>query len=209
MKVIMRTRSDGRVTRSTPTPEVMAALTGSGYGWSDEKIEREIYKFTHPPEGEPALTETAARRWVEGLAKGGLTEDEAMECVQCRMELKPVILSTVVDEATLPFWMRGTATEQERYEHFRDAATWDGQECKCDMAKARGIQMDRIRYVRNQKLAELDLEYMQADERGDTATKTNIARQKQVLRDIPQTFDLTTPNDTPEELKAMWPAELS
>jgi len=33
-----------------------------------------------------------------------------------------------------------------------------------------------------------------------------IATEKQVLRDIPQTFDLTT--DTPEELKNKWPDEL-
>ena len=40
----------------------------------------------------------------------------------------------------------------------------------------------------------------------DDGSSTAIAAEKQVLRDIPQTFDLTT--DTPEELKDKWPKGL-
>jgi len=77
---------------------------------------------------------------------------------------------------------------------------------KINMEKARGIQMDKIRGVRNKELAKKDIEYMKALE-VDDGSHTAVAAEKQALRDIPQTFDLTT--DTPEELKAKWPEGLS
>ena len=73
---------------------------------------------------------------------------------------------------------------------------------KVNMAKARGIQMDKIREMRNKELAKKDVEYMKALEADDGSAKA-IATEKQVLRDIPQTFDLTT--DTADELKNNWP----
>ena len=74
-----------------------------------------------------------------------------------------------------------------------------------NMPKARGIQMDKIRGVRNAELAKKDIEFMKALEKDD-GSHTAIAREKQVLRDIPQTFDLTT--DTVDELKNKWPEGL-
>ena len=75
-----------------------------------------------------------------------------------------------------------------------------------NMAKARVIHMDKIRAVRNKQLAGLDVPFMRAVETGDASELARIGSEKQVLRDIPQTLDLTT--DTPEELKAIWPIEL-
>ena len=76
---------------------------------------------------------------------------------------------------------------------------------KVNMAKARGVQMDRIRVVRNKELAKKDVDYTRALEADDgSAAAISIERQK--LRDIPQTFDLTT--DTAEELKEKWPEGL-
>jgi len=75
-----------------------------------------------------------------------------------------------------------------------------------NMSKARGIHMDKIRLVRNKQLADLDVSFMRAVETGDASELVRIASEKQALRDIPQTLDLTT--DTPEELKAIWPTEL-
>jgi hypothetical protein len=75
-----------------------------------------------------------------------------------------------------------------------------------NMTKARAIHMDKIRIVRNAELAAKDITFMRAVEAGDTDTQATIATEKQTLRDIPQTFDLTT--DTPEQLKAKWPSEL-
>ena len=77
-----------------------------------------------------------------------------------------------------------------------------------NMNKARGIHMNVIRGVRDAELAALDLPYMRALEAGDTAAQATIATEKQVLRDIPQTFDLTTGIITPAQLRGKWPAEL-
>mgnify|MGYP003130542468 CR=1 FL=1 len=77
-----------------------------------------------------------------------------------------------------------------------------------NMEKARVIHMDAIRVVRNAELAAKDVTFMRAVEAGDNSAQSTIATEKQVLRDIPATFDITTGVDTPEKLKAKWPTEL-
>ena len=76
-----------------------------------------------------------------------------------------------------------------------------------NMDKARTIHMDVIRTERNKELAAKDITFMRAVEAGDTDAQATIATEKQVLRDIPATFDLTDAA-TPEALKGKWPAEL-
>lgn len=78
---------------------------------------------------------------------------------------------------------------------FREAWAHD---CTVDMDKARAIQMERIRKSRDVALKKMDIETMKGND---------VQSQKQVLRDIPQTFDLSKAS-TPEELKALWPDEL-
>ena len=89
---------------------------------------------------------------------------------------------------------------------FRD--TWEDIEgtIQVNMSKARDVQMDKIRDVRNKELVALDVPFMKALEDGDTDAQATLKAKKQELRDIPQTFDLTT--DTPEELKNKWPEGL-
>lgn len=77
-----------------------------------------------------------------------------------------------------------------------------------NMAKARVIHMEVIREARNAELVARDITFMRAVEAGDTAAQATIAAEKQVLRDIPATFNITTGVTTPEKLKAKWPAEL-
>ena len=77
-----------------------------------------------------------------------------------------------------------------------------------NMTKARAIHLEQIRRVRNAELAKEDITFMRAVEAGDTDPQATIATKKQTLRDIPATFDITTGVDTPEKLKAKWPAEL-
>tara|TARA_R110000765_G_scaffold233508_1_gene336586 strand:+ start:693 stop:953 length:261 start_codon:yes stop_codon:yes gene_type:complete len=77
-----------------------------------------------------------------------------------------------------------------------------------DMTKARAIHMDVIRAERNKELAAKDITFMRSVEDGDTDAQATIKAEKQTLRDIPATFDLTTDVDTPEKLKAKWPTEL-
>jgi hypothetical protein len=68
-----------------------------------------------------------------------------------------------------------------------------------DMTKARQVHMGKIREKRDEKLKFLDIE---------TLRGIDNQEEKQRLRDIPQTFDLSIAQ-TPEELKALWPEELN
>ena len=77
-----------------------------------------------------------------------------------------------------------------------------------NMPKARAIHLAEIRRVRNLELAAKDIPFMRAVEAGNTSAQATIATEKQVLRDIPATFDITTGVSTPELLKARWPTEL-
>lgn len=76
---------------------------------------------------------------------------------------------------------------------------------KVNMTKARAVQMDRIRVIRDRELAAKDIVFMRAVEDGNADAQATIKTEKQNLRDIPQTFDITTGVDTPEKLKAKWP----
>jgi hypothetical protein len=83
--------------------------------------------------------------------------------------------------------------------YFREAWVSGDKPIDIDMNKARNIHMDRIRRARDEKLKALDVETLKGND---------VHAQKQVLRDIPQTFDLTIAT-TPEELKALWPEILT
>ena len=61
-----------------------------------------------------------------------------------------------------------------------------------NMDKARVIQMNNIRVIRDRELAAKDITFMRAVEDGDTDAQATIKTEKQNLRDIPQTFDITT-----------------
>jgi len=77
-----------------------------------------------------------------------------------------------------------------------------------NMAKARAIHMNRIRVARNAELAKEDINMLKAIEAGDTSAQSTVATKKQVLRDIPATFDITTGVTTQAQLHAKWPSEL-
>ena len=77
-----------------------------------------------------------------------------------------------------------------------------------NMTKARAIHLAEIRRVRNEELVKEDVTFMRAVEAGDADAQAAIKAKKQTLRDIPATFNITTGVNTPEKLKAKWPAEL-
>jgi len=77
-----------------------------------------------------------------------------------------------------------------------------------NMTKARAIHLTEIRRVRNEELAKEDINMLRAIEAGDASAQSAVATKKQVLRDIPATFDITTGITTPVQLKARWPTEL-
>ena len=103
----------------------------------------------------------------------------------------------VVEEALLP-------TDRT----FRDAWRCAAGTVDVDLPKARGIHMDAIRRARDEALSRLDAPYLEAVEKGDAGRREEVARRKQALRDIPQTFDLA-PAATPEELEDLWPPDLA
>jgi hypothetical protein len=125
-----------------------------------------------------------------------LSEDEILQRVIDRHKEVGII------PADASYWVVDTSELPD--DDFFDAWEWDDG-ATINMPKARGIQMDKIREVRNKELAKKDIEFMKALEADDGSHKA-IATEKQVLRDIPQTFDLTT--DTSEELKQKWPEGL-
>jgi len=75
------------------------------------------------------------------------------------------------------------------------------------MTKAREIKRDQLRAERKPLLEQLDVEYMRAQEAGDTQKQALIADKKQSLRDatVDPVIDAAT---TPDELKAATPAVL-
>lgn len=78
------------------------------------------------------------------------------------------------------------------------------QGIEVDVSKAKEIHLDRIRRMRDKKLKDLDVEML----KNITNSKKlkEIDAEKQLLRDIPQTIDLSNLDlNSPESL---WPVEL-
>lgn len=91
--------------------------------------------------------------------------------------------------------------------YFRDAWKIENSKLKVDMPKARDIQLARIREKRDEKLKELDVETIKEVGKGGQGDVRKVEAQKQRLRDLPQTFDLSSAT-TPEDLKLLWPEEI-
>jgi hypothetical protein len=98
----------------------------------------------------------------------------------------------VVDTSTIP---------EDRI--FRNA--WQTKKGKSidsvDISKALEIAKDKIRDVRNPKLADLDVESIRADEVGDTAQKADVVAKKKTAREATADSRLTTAK-TESKLKA-------
>ena len=74
-----------------------------------------------------------------------------------------------------------------------------------DMAKAREIHKNNIRYARKSKLAELDVEFQKALETG--ASTTDIVAKKNALRDAPADSGIAAASDA-AALKAQWNSDI-
>ena len=96
-------------------------MTGGGFGWDDQQVAWEIYKFTIPSEagGWTGFTEEFAAEWVTALAFGGLTEDEAFDLFARRIQLRQNYIEHVVVEST------ALARQITGDRSFRDAVVWD------------------------------------------------------------------------------------
>ena len=184
--------ADGSVTIGEPASGAIAIMTGAGGMFPASQIEREIEK--HVLGGKDAAV---IRPFIEALVSGGLTEDAALDAIAAKDQ--PDGTAAIHNVPVSILAMDGT---------FRAAWVWDGAAVAVDMTKARVIHMDAIREVRNAELVAKDITFMRAVEAGDASAQSTIGAEKQTLRDIPATFDITTDVDTPEKLKAKWPAEL-
>ena len=70
---------------------------------------------------------------------------------------------------------------------------------KIDITKSKNIWKDKIRLARKDKLEELDVEFVRAQETG--ADTSAIVAKKKELRDFPAQVDSAT---TTDEIKAVW-----
>lgn len=82
--------------------------------------------------------------------------------------------------------------------YFKMAWRLQDKKIVVDLDAARKVHMENIRAARNEKLKFLDIKTLRGHD---------VQTEKQHLRDLPQTFDLTGAK-TPEELKELWPQEL-
>jgi hypothetical protein len=96
-----------------------------------------------------------------------------------------------------------------RFSEFREAWTWVTPNAVIDIDMPRALEMKKntLRELRAPLLAHLDTQFTRAVEAGDAKAQTDIAAQKQVLRDVTADPELLAAT-TPDELKAVMPAVL-
>lgn len=104
------------------------------------------------------------------------------------------------------------SSESKIYESFQlpeaefiDAWTIDAT---IDLERAKDVWRRKMRPVRNERLKQLDLQWMQAMELGDTVAAAAVATKKQELRDITKRDELKYAKSL-AEVKAFWPAVLN
>lgn len=136
-----------------------------------------------------------------------MTDEEYLAAQMRRGRLLPPGYSdaAVIDEADLPADL--FAGDDRRGKLFRAAWRNIGGRIVVDMDAARALHLGRVRRVRNVALAKLDVEFSRAIASGDSGAPAVIEGVRQVLRDLPATFDLTAAK-TPRDLAALWPADL-
>ena len=108
MKVIVHKKPDGGVSVSHFSPALLAAMTDSGYGWSQERIDYEIGKFVAG-----GKSESVVRPFTTAVGKGGVSESEAIELIRAKDDKADCLGCTVIEDTDLP---------SDRY--FRDAWEW-------------------------------------------------------------------------------------
>jgi len=96
-------------------------------------------------------------------------------------------------------------TEQIDHEFFDAHEMTDAAEITVNISKAKAIQKNKWRAKRIPILKQLDVDYIRAVERGDTAAQQEITLKKQQLRDI----TLIELPDSLEGIKSVLPEALS
>jgi hypothetical protein len=130
------------------------------------------------------------------IGEDHLSEDQLVARAWNRLP-QEAVNPTVIFTADLP---------QDR--DFRNAWEHGGDKVRVNMDRAREIYFGRIRKARDAALMALDIETIKASGKGDTGALATVEAQKQLLRDLPEAIDLNVAK-SPEELKDLWPKELS
>lgn len=196
-KRLLYVRADNSVGFSKLSLREFDAITGNGGIFAPDEVNWEIAKQIRGVPADQLEAKLAiATRWVKAVAFGGLTEAEGLQLIHDNASPINEIRTVIVE-----------AVEIERHDrYFRNALECDmAGAVSCNMARARAWHMDQIRRIRDQELARLDKEIIKLIGKGLPITE--IESQKQVLRDIPQTF-LLDAYKTPAQLKASWPPGL-
>jgi hypothetical protein len=139
----------------------------------------------------------AITRTDGGISIMRVLQDDAnldQEVGKCGLD---VVDYRVIEEADVP-------TDRT----FRNAWTDTQEAIEVDMEKAKVFHMERIRAARTPQLQALDIEWMKAMGKMDQPAADKIEAQRQALRDLPQTLDLSKAT-TPDALKSLWPKELT
>ena len=209
MKAAISVYQDDSIGIITISPRDMADLTGPGGAYSQVWADREIGERTNPAPASAALVLPLALvvEWSSAFVSGGLTEAEATEILQRMSDATIEVTKGLVCKARYHVERELLPKDDSVERHFRAALECPAGAIQVNMPKARIIHMDRIRTVRDAELEKLDVAFMKALEAGNTVGQQEIAAEKQTLRDIPQTFDLSKYR-APATLKAAWPAEL-
>ena len=76
-----------------------------------------------------------------------------------------------------------------------------------NIPKAKELQKERFRRVRQPLLEALDIDYQRADEAGDASKKTEVATKKQALRDVTNNTALNDAT-TEAEVRAVWDTDV-
>ena len=96
-KRIVHVRADGSISISTQSPTVIALMTGSGRGWTQERIDYEVAKFVASGKSEGIV-----RPYMDALAVGGVTEDQAIELIRAKNDKADCLGCTVIEDMDLP-----------------------------------------------------------------------------------------------------------
>lgn len=118
-----------------------------------------------------------------------------------KQHLRPNVAAWLARIGRPPNYLKGGPPATD----FRGAWEDTGTAVVVNLVKARIIHMNHIRAIRDAELAWLDVEWWKQP--AGSAAQAAVEAQRQVLRDIPQTFDLSI-HTTPETLKAAWPVNL-
>ena len=116
-------------------------------------------------------------------------------------------------------WAAGTGISATAWEditgrplparEFRGAWVISGGNINVSMSQARDIHLARIRAARDSKLKDSDSEQLRLLDVGTPPQKAAHAAFRQALRDLPANITGSLMSaQTPEELSAVWPAEI-